>query len=244
MANLGTRGIVIIGLILIFSLAGGFVLQAVFYHDVEISFSIVIVLCVCVLLMMLLLTAIGFNALELDDPHQAFGLPDGSIRALLAILLVIIWVIVSLFLVALISGFYGKNFTPSQDGVKIAEQLYTTMSTLVVAISAFFFGSNTYDAAQRSTYRLSASGQPTNTDIIPNRDTQGASVGEAVIPAEQTNVEVQTTAVTDHSNIFVTVKGGAPVPLSVVSQQAGTSFMVEVAPPQSRDVKFSWWIVK
>ncbi len=78
---------------------------------------------------------------------------------------------------------------------------------------------------------------------VDTSDSTSASVGEAVIPAGHTSVEVKTSAVSDKSNIFVTIKGGSPIPISVLSQKAGTSFTVEVAEQQSQDVKFNWWIV-
>lgn len=93
------------------------------------------------LLLMLFLIAIGFNALHLDDKTQALGLPSGSVRALIALLLIVIWVIVSIFLFTFVGGLY-PSIKISQDGTTFALAFYATMSTLVSALAAFYFGSS------------------------------------------------------------------------------------------------------
>jgi len=93
------------------------------------------------LLLMLFLIAIGFSALHLDDKTQALGLPSGSVRALIALLLIVIWVIVSIFLFTFVGGLY-PSIRISQDGITFALAFYATMSTLVSALAAFYFGSS------------------------------------------------------------------------------------------------------
>ena len=96
--------------------------------------------------------------MDLTNQNEALGLPPGSIRALIALLLILIWVIVSIFL---FTGIGQQNTTTSTvtntatnttvtttngaaEAIKFGQQFYTTMSTLVVAIAAFYFGSSTF----------------------------------------------------------------------------------------------------
>ena len=69
------------------------------------------------------------------------------------------------------------------------------------------------------------------------------SVGEATIPAGQTSVEVKTSAVTEMSKIFVTLKTLEEATLVVTHQDSGKSFTVELAKPTNKDTKFNWWVI-
>jgi hypothetical protein len=120
--------------------------------------GVIIVLAVSVLLLLLFGISVGYYVMQLSNSNEALGLPPGSIRALIALLLILIWVIVSIFL---FSGI-GQQTTVSTtvtdatthttttttngapDAIKLGQQFYTTMSTLVVAIAAFYFGSSTF----------------------------------------------------------------------------------------------------
>jgi hypothetical protein len=64
----------------------------------EVQFGIIIVLGSCLLLLLLFIVAIGFNMLKMADPNSALGLPEGSIRALIALLLILIFIMMSVFL--------------------------------------------------------------------------------------------------------------------------------------------------
>lgn len=64
------------------------------------------------------------------DSQFPLGLPDGSIRAIIAILAIILYVLISLVLAAIPSSVVATDVTK-------------TLGTLVVAISAFYFGSKT-----------------------------------------------------------------------------------------------------
>jgi type II secretory pathway pseudopilin PulG len=64
------------------------------------------------------------------NPEFPLALPDGSIRAIIAILSIILYVLISLTLAAI----------PQST---IASDVTKTLGTLVVAISAFYFGSKT-----------------------------------------------------------------------------------------------------
>jgi hypothetical protein len=76
------------------------------------------------------------------------GLPEGSIRALIALGLILLFFILAVFLYAdLLHGTPGNPGPHGSAGVDIAKQLATTISTLVVAIASFYFGSSAVSQA-------------------------------------------------------------------------------------------------
>lgn len=140
----------------------------------SLTLGLIIILGVSVLAVLLFIMAAAFYSLNLTDRQQALGLPSGSIRAMVALLLIVIWAIVSIFIVRLfaIPVFVNNKLIDfNADAIKMAQQLFTTMSTLVVAIAAFYFGSKSVSAAQ--TALAPSSEQPVITNIIPNSVDQG-----------------------------------------------------------------------
>ncbi len=78
---------------------------------------------------------------------------------------------------------------------------------------------------------------------IDESNKQSASVGQAMIPAGETTITVDTTAVTAKSHIFVTPRGSLAVPITVSSTLNGTSFTVSIGTAELQNIKFDWWIV-
>jgi hypothetical protein len=74
-------------------------------------------------------------------------LPRGSIRAAIALALILVFVILSVYLYSTLQG--------SPDAPDIAKQLITTLGTLVVAVAAFYFGANSVQTATASMATLS-----------------------------------------------------------------------------------------
>ena len=70
-----------------------------------------------------------------------------------------------------------------------------------------------------------------------------ASIGEATIAAGQTEIVVETTAVTKDSRIFVTATTKTDKVLSVTTKIEGESFTVTVTSPATSNIRFSWWVV-
>jgi hypothetical protein len=90
---------------------------------------------------MVSLIAIGLNALHLDDKTRSPGLPGGSVRAMIAFLLIVIQVIISMLLFTFVAGL-SPGTQISQDGTAFALAFYTTMSALVSVLAVFYFGSS------------------------------------------------------------------------------------------------------
>ncbi|PWR74181.1 IPT/TIG domain-containing protein [Methanospirillum lacunae] len=147
----------------------------------EFYLSILLVLSVILLLVFLTFTTVIFKYLGLSDPSQSLGLPEGSIRAVIALSLILIFMTSSILLYEEVEKHSGPpiynstNITQSQldsipkdeivyiqrsielnngtlfnvgrkteksrAGEDIAKQIITTVSTLVVAVAGFYFGS-------------------------------------------------------------------------------------------------------
>lgn len=112
---------------------------------------------------------------DLSNPLEALGLPSGSVRALIALSLILIFALMVIFMannLGRISEYeypanstviYGdKNYTnpngnitillePSKAAVDFSMQVLTTVSTLVVALAGFYFGTKSVAQAQKST---------------------------------------------------------------------------------------------
>jgi hypothetical protein len=80
---------------------------------------------------------------------------------------------------------------------------------------------------------------------IETVDAAAPTLGKATIVSGQTGVVINTTAVNPNSRIFVTAKSTSALnfPLTVLSIQDGTSFMVGIPAGYGSDIEFDWWIV-
>ncbi len=151
------------------------------------------------LLISLSFLAIAFSALDLADRNQALGLPEGSVRALISLLLITLFVITSIFLYrqlrfplekAMVTNYKGISEAqlaeiPAEEVISIqatadgeektfdvkrrvppveateasqrfAEQVLTTISTLVVSVAAFYVGTRSVTVARGTTTTTSS----------------------------------------------------------------------------------------
>lgn len=146
--------------------------------------------------LVLTIVSVAFAALGLNDSSQALSLPQGSIRAVIAFCLILIFAIVAIFLYANLAQrsftteYRGLSQTQlsdipkgqiiairarelkgggtvydatrlvdqkkvSPDATRFAQQILTTISTLVVAVAGFYFGAKTGSAPKVSADLLS-----------------------------------------------------------------------------------------
>lgn len=103
-----------------------------------------------------------FSWLRISEHPHALALPEGSVRALIALVLVVLFVAIAAFLFTHLDG----KHSPAQ--VDLAKQIFTTIATVLVTIIGFYFGS-------RSTAERRGSG--------PHRDSELAA--EAAEDARQ-----------------------------------------------------------
>jgi hypothetical protein len=145
----------------------------------EIQMALVVVGGIATLMTLLFVLAAGFSAMGLADNRQALALPEGSIRAMIALVLIMIFIIFGIYLFRMIGigsySYVGNQQNPppatiagqptkfekksdnsyevwvvmnmSEDGKRVAQQLITTVGTLVVAVAGFYFGSSAVSTA-------------------------------------------------------------------------------------------------
>lgn len=158
----------------------------------EIALTVLLILGVGGLVIVLSYMTTIFSVLNLSERTQALGLPEGSIRAVIALSLILIFSIQAIFLfgqlditkttdyegitqaqlddipeeqiVAIRMRTIGedtlfdvkRNIPRSQDSVDFAKQILTTISTLVVAVAGFYFGTRAVAVARGDTSQASS----------------------------------------------------------------------------------------
>lgn len=141
--NLGWTGFWIALLALLISVAvlvGGAVLLQVADVEPQVAMTIVFLLGLIVLVAVIGMLVIGFRSAGLTSSKQALALPEGSIRALLALILVLSFVFTSIYLVERV--FLNEDGPGPQAAQNVALALISTFGTLVTAAAAFYFGAN------------------------------------------------------------------------------------------------------
>ena len=171
--------IVLIGILLVYLVAPFFWPERAGNISPELTMAIAIVLTVAVMMALLFAVAAGFSALDLANRDFALGLPEGSIRALIALILIMVFIILDIYMFRIVGqGTEGVaifdspdlietladtdqiiNIQPvdrgggqtsyvvayrgqvDEDGTRLAQQVVTTVGTLVVAVAGFYFGS-------------------------------------------------------------------------------------------------------
>jgi hypothetical protein len=154
----------------------------------DVTLPVLILVSTVGLLMALSFVASAFSALDLSNKSEALGLPEGSVRALIALLLITLFVVATTFLYRQLRGeeiahyigiseeqlaqipsdqvisieviteeetgqvFNVDRRVPALEGSeasqRFAEQLLTTISTLVTAVAAFYFGTRSVAEAR------------------------------------------------------------------------------------------------
>jgi len=239
--------------------------------------TLVVIAGVIGLLAVLMMTALAFSAVRLSDRSQALGLPEGSVRAVIALSLIVIFVITVVFLFGNLGtqlnqiqhltlaqtnaipgnliankrseeepkkkeaadlqrkaddlkakgsrdaakaqeeataaaneadaakGLYtvDRYVGPSRGSEDLAKQVITTISTLVVSISAFYFGSSKAISAAKKAETPSSSSpaitkQPTDVSV------SAGDAAEFSVVATGANLSYQWQEVTE--------SGGTPIP--------------------------------
>jgi hypothetical protein len=151
----------------------------------EIVLGAALVIGVIALVVSLTFMTVIFKSLNLTNPQNSLGLPEGSVRAVIALSLILIFMISSVFLYWQVghggifttsvnvtqaqidkmpqgdivsinrTGTYNNEsifnvtlFIDNPSSVDIAKQIITTVSTLVVAIAGFYFGTKAVSVAK------------------------------------------------------------------------------------------------
>lgn len=102
----------------------------------ELRLPLLIVSAVGGLLAGLTLIVTVFALYELADRKYALGLPDGSVRAVIALLLIVLFSTLTVFLTIRL-----KQTDAGEPVVDFAKQLLTILGTLMTSVTGFYFGS-------------------------------------------------------------------------------------------------------
>jgi hypothetical protein len=129
----------------------------------EIVLPIVILASVIALLIVLGLLTLLLSLLGLGTPGEALGLPSGSVRAVIALMLFVVFAIIAIYLF----GIVIKN--DKAAGIDLAKQLIVLIGTLVTAVASFYFGSNSSTAATKAALAQTQAGGggPNATQLSP-----------------------------------------------------------------------------
>jgi len=162
-----------------------------------------------------------FSIFELSAPGSAFGLPEGTLQAVIAMMIIMIFAITSLYLNASVKTTTLKSvltqaqladipsdeiqsITPREDesgkqvedesgnqlfdvqrvvanrvGEDFAKQLLTTLSTLVVAVVAFYFGAKSVETGGKLPRMAEAATVTPAGPQEPAAGKRGAAPGES-----------------------------------------------------------------
>ena len=118
-------------------LSVGWVVYLVVADSGTIGLPALALLSIILLLGALLIFTTLINAIGLSDKNSALGLPDGSVRAILALAL--------LGLFAILASSVLTEHAVDEFG----KQILTLVGTLMTAVISFYFGSSTPPPAQR-----------------------------------------------------------------------------------------------
>jgi hypothetical protein len=118
-------GIVAVGTIF------GWVVFGIRLQGPELQLPLVVIVGVVVLLVTLALVAVSFSALSLSDKAQALALPEGSVRAVIALMLLVVFAIVAIYLYGSIASSGKVQFI---DGVSKAQEAELRQQVNVVAV--------------------------------------------------------------------------------------------------------------
>jgi hypothetical protein len=125
-------------------------------------------LSVLLLLAALLVFTTLIHLIGLSDPKSALGLPEGSVRALLALALLGLFSVMASSVLPGPTG-SGPAATSGQAPDEFAKQMLTLVGTLMTAVISFYFGSATTSSSTGSASKLSA------TDSATTSPSTGAS---------------------------------------------------------------------
>jgi uncharacterized membrane protein YhaH (DUF805 family) len=177
--------------------------------DPELMMGILVVFSIATLMTVLFIIAVGFKSMRIADPSQALGLPEGSIRAMIALVLIMVFIIFGIFLfrkvgtssetyigvaastsdanipkdkIVLFSQREDKKYDVwvvepvTEEGKRLAQQLLTTVGTLVVAIASFYFGTTMVKKEREGTLAAQTETEGSNPvikDITPKEGQRG-----------------------------------------------------------------------
>jgi hypothetical protein len=148
--------------------------------DEAVRLPVLIITGVMALFATLALVAVTFSVAGLTDPNQALGLPEGSVRAAIALSLIVIFAITSIYLYSSLS-----KAPPNSPGIDFAKQVFAVVATLMTSVASFYFASRASASA-----KAAAVSAPKLTSITP---TQASKTAPSPVAVKIVGTELQLT---------------------------------------------------
>lgn len=139
----------------------------------QIRLPMLIVASVVGLLGSIAFVVVAFSLFGLINGAEPLGLPEGSVRALIALLILVIFASMTVFFFGALKG--TPKDVDNSAAFDLAKQVLTILGTLLTAISSFYFGSQ---AATSAATRVASAASGGN----GGASTRGASRGAAPSP--------------------------------------------------------------
>jgi hypothetical protein len=196
--------------------------------DSEIKLTLLVIVGVMSLFATLALVAVTFSVAGLSDPTQALGLPEGSVRAAIAMSLIVIFSILSIYLYSSIlnptiqsTGNSTDTSLTAADRQKAAtdfgKQVFAVVGTLMTSVASFYFASRT-SAGQTGT---AAKSSPQLVSVDPSAAPSGATSVDITVAGTELqlakSVKIQQTG------------GGAVMGTNVRSNDASVTCTLAIA---------------
>ena len=218
-------GVVVMTIVIVFVLLG---LGAWFFKDGKpledaVKLPLLVIAGLVSLIALLAVMAIAFKTVRLADQSQALGLPDGTVRAVIALSLILIFAVVTVYLFSDLSSTddvgstsvsaavttsspnlspadtrRASKLTASQD---FAKQLLIMLGTLITSITSFYFGSKTATDMPRTSPATTSNDGSTNTPPKP-KPPEAPDAAKQQSPQSPTTINVEET--TNNTTIYET----------------------------------------
>jgi IPT/TIG domain-containing protein len=134
--------------------------------DPTIQLPVLVITGVMALFASLAIVAVAFSVAGLSDDTQALGLPEGSVRAAIALSLIVVFAITIIYFYASM-----KDAPANAPSVDFAKQVFAVLGTLVTSVSSFYFGSRAATPEP-----VQAAPSPTLSSITPATGAAGGTV--------------------------------------------------------------------
>lgn len=148
--------------------------------EAAIKLPLLVVVGVMALFATLALVALTFSVAGLSDKSQALGLPEGSVRAAIALSLIVIFAILSIYLYGNIAASSSEN----KESTDFAKQVFAVVGTLMTSVASFYFASRA-----ASITAAAPSSTPSLVSIEPAQAVKGTAA--VVVPVKISGTGLQ-----------------------------------------------------
>lgn len=141
-------GVITIAVTFVLTFAFVFVVsKALSEGDDAVRLPLLIIAAVIGLLAAIGFIVVAFSLFKLVNPDQPLGLPEGSVRALIALLILVIFAAMTIFFFGAMRSMSLADNAAIVAASDLAKQVITMLGTLLTAVASFYFGSQSATTA-------------------------------------------------------------------------------------------------